>query len=256
MTVQGLTDCYKAFGDRLFLDLALKNISFIESNLISQGKVFRAFKNKRSVTEGFLEDYAFLIQAYTSMYEVTFDEKYLIKAEQWTNYVLSDFYDQNEKYFHFTSSSSEKLIAKKKEVFDNVIPASNSVMARCLFHLGTLLDKEEWRKLAMEMTSKLASIISAEPTYMSNWGILFSEINEGMSEIVITGSELEELRKDIQANYIPISVYVGAKSKSDLALFEGRESVDGQSKIYVCRNKACKLPVSNAQDAIAQILNS
>jgi uncharacterized protein YyaL (SSP411 family) len=256
MTVRGLTDCYKAFNDPLFLDLALKNISFIETNLISEGIVYRAFKNKHSTTEAFLEDYAFLIQAYTSVYEVTFNEKYLIKAEQWTNYVLAEFFDENEKYFHFTSSSSEKLIAKKKEVFDNVIPASNSVMARCLFHLGTLLDKEEWKKLAVEMTSKLASIISAEPTYMSNWGILFSEINEGMSEVVITGNELEEIRKDIQSNFIPFTVYVGAKSKSNLPLMEGRESVDGQSKIYVCRNKACKLPLTSAADALAQILNN
>jgi hypothetical protein len=256
MTVQGLTDCYKAFGDQMFLDLTLKNISFIETNLISEGKVFRAFKNKRSTTEGFLEDYAFLIQAYTSVYEVTFDERYLINAEQWTNYVLSEFYDQNEKYFHFTSSSSERLIAKKKEIFDNVIPASNSVMARCLFHLGALIDKEEWKKMAIEMASKLSVIISSEPTYMSNWGILFSEINEGMNEIVITGDDLQEKRKDIQTNFIPFAVYVGAKAKSSLALMEGRESVDGQSKIYVCRNKVCKLPVSNTGEVLVQILNN
>ncbi|HEV8513714.1 MAG TPA: thioredoxin domain-containing protein, partial [Cyclobacteriaceae bacterium] len=64
ITIQGLTDCYKAFGDRMFLELALDNISFIENNLINIGRVYRAFKNKHSTTEGFLEDYAFLIQAY------------------------------------------------------------------------------------------------------------------------------------------------------------------------------------------------
>ncbi|MBI1767088.1 MAG: thioredoxin domain-containing protein [Bacteroidetes bacterium] len=254
MTVQGLIDCYKSFGDLLFLDHALKNISFVEKNLISEGKVFRAFKDKRSNTEGFLEDYAFLIQAYISVYEVTFDEGFLTKAERWTNYVLNNFYDRTENYFHFTSGSSEKLIAKKKEVFDNVIPSSNSVMARCLFHLGTLLDKDEWKKMASEMTSKLASIISSEPTYMSNWGILFSEITEGMNEVVITGNELEAVRKEIQSNYLPFTVYVGAKSKSNLVLMEGRESIEGETKIYVCRNKVCKLPVNNANDAIKQIL--
>src|SRR5260221_968791 len=255
MTVQGLIDCYKSFGDPLFLDLALKNISFIEKNLIGEGRVYRAFKNKRSNTEGFLEDYAFLIQAYTSAYEVTFDENFLSKAEQWTNYVLNNFFDQSENYFQFTSNSSEKLIAKKKEVFDNVIPASNSVMARCLFHLGTLLDKDEWKNRAVEMTSKLSSIISSEPTYMSNCGILFSEITEGMNEVVITGNGLEEIRKDIQSNYIPFAVYVGAKAKSSLSLMEGRESLDGKTKIYVCRNKVCKLPVSNSKEVINQILS-
>jgi uncharacterized protein YyaL (SSP411 family) len=255
MTVQGLVDCYKAFGDRSFLDIALKNISFIESNLIHDEKVYRAFKNKRSNTEGFLEDYAFLIQAYTSIYEVTFDESFLKKPEHWLTYVVANFYDEKENYFHFASSSAERLIAKKKEIFDNVIPASNSVIARCLFHLGTMLDKNEWKELVVKMTSKLTSIISSEPTYMSNWGILFAEITEGMNEVVIVGDKLEEARKEIQSNYIPHAVYVGTKSKSNLPLLEGRESIDGKTKIYVCRNKVCKLPVDNSSAAINQLMS-
>ncbi len=124
MTVQGLVDCYKAFSDKMFLDLALENISFLESKMILEGKIYRAFKNKHSVTEGFLEDYSFLIQAYTSLYQVTFDERFLVEAERWTNYVLANFHDQKDNYFHFSSQSAEQLIAKKKEVFDNVIPSS------------------------------------------------------------------------------------------------------------------------------------
>src|SRR5262249_9050977 len=130
MTVQGLVDCYKAFGDRMFLDLALKNISFLEKRLMHDGKVFRAFKNKRSVTEGFLEDYAFLIQAYTSLYQVSFDERFLLQAAHWTDYVIKNFLDPTDHYFHFSAQAAEQLIAKRKEIFDNVIPSSNSVMAR------------------------------------------------------------------------------------------------------------------------------
>ncbi len=254
MTAQGLADCYKAFGDQMFLELALKNISFIERNLIQDGKVYRAFKNKHSITEGFLEDYAFLIQAYTSLYQVTFDESYLLKAELWTNYVLNNFLDQKENFFHFSSQSAEQLIAKKKEVFDNVIPSSNSVMARNLFHLGTMLDKNEWRQQAVEMASKLSGIIIQEPVYMSNWGTLFSEITEGMNEVVIVGEKMEEMRKEIQLNYFPLAMFLGTKSKSDLPLFEGREAKEGKTMIYVCRNKVCQLPVENVNEAVQQII--
>jgi len=160
-----------------------------------------------------LEDYAFLIQAYSSLYQTTFDESYLLKAKQWTNYVLDNFLDSKENFFHFSSQSAEELIAKKKEVFDNVIPSSNSVMARNLFRLGTLLDKNEWKQLAIKMTSKLSGIITTEPVYMSNWGILFSEIAEGMNEIVIVGRKMEEIRKEIQLNYFPYAVFLGSKSK-------------------------------------------
>jgi len=253
MAIQGLVDCYKAFSERMFLELALSNISLIENNLVKNGKIYRAFKNKHSTTEGFLEDYAFLIQAYSSLYQTTFEESYLLKAKQWTNYVLDNFLDSKENFFHFSSQSAEELIAKKKEVFDNVIPSSNSVMARNLFRLGTLLDKNEWKQLAIKMTSKLSGIITTEPVYMSNWGILFSEIAEGMNEIVIVGGKMEEIRKEIQLNYFPYAVFLGSKSKSDLSLFEGREAKDSKTMIYVCRNKVCQLPVEKVKEAIEQM---
>jgi len=253
MTVRGLTDCYKVFGDRMFLELALNNISFIEKNLSKNGKVYRAFKNKHSTTEGFLEDYAFLVQAYTSLYQVIFDESHLLKAQQMTNYILNNFLDQKENFFHFSSQSAEQLIAKKKEVFDNVIPASNSVMARNLFRLGTLLDKYEWKQMAIEMASKLSGIITQEPVYMSNWGILFSEIAEGMNEVVIVGEGMEGMRKEIQSNYFPFALFLGSKSKSNLPLFDGREAKEGKTIIYVCRNKVCQLPVENVKEAVEQM---
>lgn len=89
---------------------------------------------------------------------------------------------------------------------------------------------------------------------MSNWGILFSEIAYGLNEIVIVGEQLEEMRKEIQTNYFPFAMTLGTKSKSNLSLLEGRESEQGKTMIYVCRNKVCQLPADNVQEAIHQIL--
>jgi len=254
MTVQGLVDCYKAFGDQQFLELAQKNISFLEKYLIYDGKVCRTFKNKPSTTEGFLEDYAFLIQAYISLYEVTFNEMFLRKAEQWTNYVLNHFNDSKEDFFNFSSHFADQLIAKKTDVFDNVIPSSNSVMARNFFRLGTLLDHQQWKQRAVKMTLKLADLIATEPVYMSNWGILFSEISVGFNEVVMVGEKMEEMRKEIHENYFPFAVFLGTKSNSNLPLFYGRGAKDSKTMIYVCRNKVCQFPVENAQEAIHQIV--
>ncbi len=254
MTIQGLVDAYKAFGDPAFLELSLKAISFLETYLIYNGKVYRAFKNKRSETEGFLEDYAFLIQAYIALYQVTFNEEWLRKAELWTNFVMEHFYDMNESYFHFSSHSSEQLIAKKKEIFDNVIPSSNSVMARNLFHLGTMLDNSHWTTLATDMSSRLASIIESEPGYMSNWGILFAEINHGLAEVVITGSDALSKRNEMHRHYLPFSLTLGTATTSNLPLLQGKESGDGKTMIYVCFNKTCKLPVATVTEALDQLV--
>jgi len=253
MMINGLVDAYKALDDPMYLELALKNISFLEKYLIHDGKVYRAFKNKHSETEGFLEDYAFLIQAYVSLYQVTFNEEWLRQANHWTEYVLKHFYDEGEGYFHFSSLSAEKLIAQKKEIFDNVIPASNSVMTRNLYHLGILLDQEEWKKKAMEMIARLTSIIESEPSYMSNWGILFSEITKGIAEVVIVGKDSEKMRREFHQLYFPFTLTLGSQTTSSLPLLQGRELIEGTTKIYVCFNKTCQLPVESVSEAIKQI---
>jgi len=252
MMIHGLTDAYRAFGDPLFLQLAVRAISFIENNLIDDGKVFRAFKSRHSNTEGFLEDYAFLIQAYTSLYQVTFDESWVRKAEKWCDYVQTNFYDPAEKYYHFTANTAEGLIARKKEIFDNVIPASNSVMARNLLTLSTLLDKESWRKQAEQMVSALAKLIESEPGYMSYWGIALTQLTKGTAEVVISGPHAEAIRKELHTHLLPFIVTVGTTSSGTLPLLEGRDAKK-ETLIYVCFNKTCQLPVTTVAQALEQL---
>ncbi len=253
MMIHGLTDAYKTFGDDSFLQLALRNISFLETHLIDNGKVFRTYKGKRSDTEGFLEDYSFLIQAYTSLYQVTFNEDWLRKAESWCKYVMKNFYDEAEGYFHFNSNTAEQLIARKKDIMDNVIPSSNSVMARNLYRLGVLLDREDWKTISITMTSQLISLIESEPSYMSNWGMLLAEITNGFAEVVIVGNDAEQKRKALHAHYLPFALTLGTKMKSSLPLLEGREAKNGETMIYVCFNKTCKLPTTQIKEALEQI---
>jgi hypothetical protein len=253
MAIKGLLDAYNAFGDKQFLHFAQGVINFIESNLIADGKVFRTFKNKRSTTEGFLEDYAFLIQAYIAIYQSTFNESYLYQAQHWCGYTLLNFFDQEQGFFHFTSSQAEPLIARKKEIFDNVIPASNSVMAQNLYHLGILLDNVDWKDKAEVMAKQLSSVITQEPGYMSNWGILLEEIVQGMAEVVIVGPNVESIRNELMRHHLPFALFLGATESSNLPLFEGREATDNKTRIYVCFNRACQLPVETADEAIAQI---
>ncbi len=250
MAIQGLLDCYHAFNDNQFLTFAEGIILFIEKEMISEGKVYRTFKNKRSTTEGFLEDYAFLVQAYTTLYQSTFNENYLTKAAHWCEYTLTHFHDAEQGFFHFTSGQAEPLIARKKEIFDNVIPGSNSVMASNLYHLGILLDNEVWKQMAIGMTTQLSGIILKEPAYMSNWGILLEQIIYGMAEVVIVGPEAESVRKKLAVYHLPFILLMGTTESSSLPLFEGRNSTDNKTRIYVCFNKTCKLPVESVDEAI------
>jgi uncharacterized protein YyaL (SSP411 family) len=253
MMITGLVDAYHAFGDEKFLQAAKKNAQFIQNNLAENNKLFRSFKGKRSTTAGFLEDYAFVIQAFIKLYQATFDELLLQQAKALTDFTLENFHDKKESYFYFTSAQSEKLIARKKEIFDNVIPASNGIMAQNLFHLGILLDREDWKQLAISMASELSHLIYNEPNYMSNWGIALTEINYGVAEVAFTGKNSLQLKNEFTRSYQPFALVMGTQTTSALPLLADKLTRDDTSMIYVCYDKTCRLPVREVNEAIKEL---
>nr|PZN56143.1 MAG: thioredoxin domain-containing protein [Bacteroidota bacterium] len=251
--ISGLTHAYRATADTRYRDAAVKAMRFINSHLREGTTLYRSFKGKRSSTTGFLDDYAFTIQAAIDLYEVTFNEDYLEDAASLLRHTLKDFFDEKERYFFYSHHEGESLISRKKEIFDNVIPGSNSVMARNLRRLGLIYDNEEWISLSTEMTTAFADITRAEPNYMSYWGITLLESKQPIAEVVFIGEEAHRLREEFQIGYYPFSVSLGSTTSSNLPLLQGKEALEGKSTVYVCYNKSCRLPVHTVKEAVEQV---
>lgn len=254
MMVIGLTDAYRATRNERYVNLAKKNMAFLERELSDGKTLYRSWKGgKRSHIEGFLDDYAWTILACIRLYEVTFEEYWVKRAELLTTHVIDDFLDSADGLFFYTGKYRERLIAQRKEVFDNVIPASNSVMARGLFYLGVLLDKQTWKDMARNMTLPFGQVITSEPNYMSNWGIAYTEINRGIAEVVVVGRDAEEMRKEFHLHFNPFVLTMGTMSVSELPLIAGKGELNGRTAIYVCYDKACRKPVSTVEEALTEL---
>ncbi len=106
-------------------------LGFIESELLDAATLDlkHTWKNGKAKIDGFLEDYAFLIEGYLSLYEATFAEAYLEKAKELSFKTLDLFYDEKTGVFFFTPHHQTDLVSRPMELNDNVIPSSNSVMA-------------------------------------------------------------------------------------------------------------------------------
>jgi hypothetical protein len=249
-----LTDAYQSFGEAAYLQLAIEAASFIESHLMEGARCFRTFKGRRGRTEGYLEDYAHLIQAWVAIYECTFDESWIHKAARVNDYVIGQFRDPADGLFFISPTGGEKLIARKKDLFDNVTPSPNSVMARNLLRLGILLDRDDWKQAARDMTRMLHDAIVKEPVYASNWGIAAMEMSSPFFETVIAGPRAKELLNDLQRNYHPFNLCMGTTNESTLPLVKGRAGTK-ETWIHVCVDNSCQLPVKSAAEAM-QLLSS
>ncbi len=252
LMLSGLLAAYRAIGEAEFLELALRNGEFLEQNLRDGPRLYRTWKNGRATISGFLEDYALVIEAYIGLYEATFTESWLREAETLTEYVLANFFDPAEQQFFYTDASAEPLIARKKELFDNVIPASNSVMAHNLLRLGRHLEKEQYQNLAAAMLSQVQSLVVKEPLHLANWASLYVALLRPGAEVAISGPQAEQLRRELSQHFLPNDILAGTLQTSSLPLLEGRTATT-KTTIYVCRNRACQLPVQSVPEALAQL---
>ena len=249
--IKGLADAAQVLNEDVYYEKAKKAASFILNNLMDEdGGLFRNYKNGKASIKGFLDDYAFLIEALISLYETDFNEAWLNEAKELTDYVLLNFADAQNVMFFYTSNKGENLIARKHEVMDNVIPASNSVMAQNLQKLGLFFDDEAYRERASAMLKAVQPRIKAYGSAYSNWSIQLLNEVYGINEIAIAGNEFRTVKKELDKQYIPNKITL-AGNKSNLPLLQHKQSE--KTKIYVCRNKTCQLPVSNVEKLLKLI---
>lgn len=255
LMLKGYVDAYKAFGDEHYLDIALKNANFILNNSVQkEGNLNRNYKDGKSSINGFLDDYATVIDAFTALYEITFDLKWLNKAKELTNYTLSHFHNPENSMFYYTSDLDPELIARKMELSDNVIPASNSMMARNLYKIGTLNYDQKMVDLSKKMIGNISNkIIGAEyPSYYSNWCQLLATMVKPPYEVAVLGEDAIAKARALQKTYLPNSFFLGGNSEEGLELLTDKLQED-RTMIYVCQNKVCKMPVENVIKALALI---
>ena len=253
--LKGYIDAYRVFNEGRFLKIALKNALFLASKMIKEdGTLFRNYKNNNATINGYLEDYAAIIDAYIALYEITLDEKWLLISKNLTDTCFDYFFDIKSKMFFFTSNKDEKLITRKIETEDNVMPSSNSIMAKNLFKLSHYFDNEYYLKISKQMLHNMTDTIQNFGSGFSNWLDLYANFSENFFEIAISGKNATKKILEMHKEYIPNKLICGSTKDSDLPLLKNR-NIKEKTLIYVCRNNTCKRPTEDAKKAIYQIKN-
>lgn len=251
MMLKAHVDAYRVFNDDKFLQTALDNAAYIKTNLKHpEGYLLRHAVSESDAISGFLDDYAFYIEALIALYEITFDEKWIYEAKELAEYVIENFYEDGASAFFFTSKKDEKLIARKFEIMDDVIPSSNSVLIRQLSKLGLIFDEIEFIDLSNQILANVFPQIKSYGSTFSNWAIQLLERVLGVYEIALTGPEYVNMRKELDLHYLPNKILMGG-STGTLPLLNNR--IGDKSAAYVCQNKTCSLPINTINDLLKLI---
>ena len=254
LMLKGCVDAYRVFDNRNYLDMALKNAEFINEKIKTKdNRLHRNYKNGKVSINGFLDDYAFTIEAFISLYQATFDEKWLKSAQQLTAYVNAHFHEKNGGMFYYTSDMDPALIARKQEVTDNVMPSSNSQMAKNLFMLGQYFYNDDYIQKSKKMINNVKQNALDKGVYFANWDVLMAWFAEKPYEVAILGKEFESKQKEFNKHYLPNALFSGGVSEGALPLLK-HKLIEGQTTIYMCQNKLCQFPVTDVKEALKQMV--
>ena len=252
LMVSGYAEAHKTFGEMNHKTRATTAMDFIfDKQMNADGQLFRNYKNEKSTINAFLDDYALSILAAIDVYEITFDRKYLDQANKLVEHAIKHFLNEETGMFYYTSDLDPPLVARKTELSDNVIPGSNSAMARAMYELGTLLYNPEYTNRSVQMLSNVNETLekSERSDFSSSWLMLYNEIVHTPYEIAIVGPDAEKLRNEMISRFLPDALFLGGETEDDMKLLEGKLQ-DGETFIYVCQNKVCKFPVQDVESAI------
>jgi hypothetical protein len=252
MMLNGYVDAFRATKVQSYLEEALKNVAFLlQGHIKPNGHVFHSLSPTGDAVEGFLEDYAWAARAMINLYEVTFDIRWLDIARKITEEAVEEFSNKKGGFFYFSPQNQINPVVRKTEVYDNVIPSSNSVFAEVLFRLGEYFQEARYEQLAREAVTSASTRDPALGVYLANWARVAQMMKYQPFEVAVTGPNAVAEANQLQSNYLPTAFFMGG-TEEDLPLLEYK-LVKDKTMFYVCRNRVCKQPTEERSVALDQL---
>jgi uncharacterized protein YyaL (SSP411 family) len=258
---------FQVFADKKYLGAAEKAAAFVMDKMRTEdGRLLRTHRAGKSKFNAYLEDYAYTVRAFIDFYEAGFDKQWIFAAEELTEKMIVQFWEEKSASLYNTSQYHDNLIVRAKSANDSAIPSPIGVAIESLLRLGKLLDREEY-------FIKARRLLKTNHLYMEKapQGYLSLLMNVDLlirppKEIAIVGKKDSEdtkrLLKAIHSRFIPNIVIAFLDPNSadaeelsqKIPLLANREPVDGRATAYVCENFTCQLPVTSPDDLIDQLI--
>ena len=255
LMLAAFADAAAVLGNEEYLQVAKRNAVFIRTELQKDGRLLRTWKEGSAKLNGYVEDYANVADGLIVLYQVSGDVNYLVEARRLADLMITEFWDEENGGFFFTSNDHEELIVRNKDFYDNATPSGNSVAADVLLRLAKLTGEDKYERFAMTTLRLAATQLRRHP---QGFGRTLSalEFHLGVTrEIALLGQRESSLASDVLQRYLPdavIAISSDVKEDSQVVSFLAeRSQIDGKPTAYVCRDYVCERPVTTTEGLAA-----
>ena len=239
---------------------AEKNAEFLLNNLVVDGRLLRTWRDGRAKIFGYLEDYAFLVDGLISLYEATFDRRWLDEARFFGDRIPELFRDDGDEALYDTGSDHDPLIVRPRDLFDNAVPCGNSGAAMALLRLGLHTGDSKYQETAMTALSSVSEFMQRVPNGFAWWLCALDFHLARVQEVVVMGAvddpDTSRLLDTARSGFSPNRIFAGAAASSDdehFPLLAGKTLIGGKATAFLCENYACLAPTTDPAEFARQL---
>ncbi|GAA0987529.1 thioredoxin domain-containing protein [Acrocarpospora macrocephala] len=196
---------------------------------------------------GVLEDYADLAEGLIALYGVTGETRWFESAGELLESVLERFGDGNGGFFD-TADDGERLFQRPQDPTDNATPSGQFAAAGALLSYAALSGSTRHREAA-EAALGAVSVLAAKYARFAGWGLAVAQAAlDGPIEVAIVGPpddlRAKQLHRTALMSTVPGLVVAWGNGDETVPLLRERGTINGEPAAYVCRQFACRLPVT------------
>lgn len=248
-----LAKVYRTTDEKpVFKETALELAGFLNEHMIREEQVMRIFKDGEVSQDGFLDDVGLLAEAFSYVFELTGEAKWLEAAEKQCRILVDNFYDDARQGFYYTAAQHERLLNRGRDLFDNAVPSGSSSAVAALLRCGRLTSIQAFTQTGEQALQKL---FDTATKHASAFGYL---LDAGLQheyhsyEVIISGKEPDAFLKALEPGQpASRSAFTGLIVISENAsaipyeAFTGKSPLNKQTTCYICENFSCSEPLTD-----------
>jgi uncharacterized protein YyaL (SSP411 family) len=262
LMLAAFAEAARALGRDDYQAVAARSAAFLLRELRQEnGRLPHSWKEGAARLNGYLEDYAYLIEGLIELYQTTFEPRWFVAAQELAETMIAHFQAPGGGFYD-TSDDHETLITRPRDLQDNATPSGNAMAVTALLKLAGFTNDLRYVDIAHQSMAQMQPMMSQYPLGFGQWLQTMSYALSKPREIAIVGEpgsrETQALLNVVHDGYQPFQVVaLGAPDAQPAAvpLLQDRGLVDGRATAYVCRSFSCRAPATDV-DALRVLLEN
>lgn len=260
LALEAFAKAARVLRSKEYLAAATKAAGFLQERCWNRYALAHRYRDGEAMAQGFLEDYAYLIEGLISLYEAGFEERWLLWARDLQKTQDELFWDAVHGGY-FVSTAAE-LIAKKKELMDGALPSAQSVAYANLLRLNGFFPEERFDLRSEALRRSVWGAVRRHPAGFSSLlrGVDFLLAPPKEIAIVLPqgGSPWDEPMVQAASgirSWQSVLAVCNQGGQTQIPLLESRHAVEGKATAYICAAHVCREPLVDVESFTKAVRN-